>query len=296
MQFGYQKRWEFLKNKFESGQLSHAYLFSGQNAEQIKLLAKEFVKLINCQSYNSDGRQICKTDEKTEVCQNCRMIEKENFPDLLVVKSENSKSSLKDELDKGGIDILQIREINNFLSFKPYYDSFKAVLVENAERMNTRAQSCLLKTLEEPKGKTLIILVSRNPEILLPTIISRCQTVKFFSSAQAEFSEDENKILQNFLGVANLSLAEKFSYAKTARLDNGNFEKILTVARKYFRNTLLAKTGVIENKNGFDDERAGNLTILKIKKILNFIEDISQKSLTYNINPKLSLEILLMEL
>lgn len=285
----YPKQNKFLRDKFESNKLAHAYLLSGQDVNFVKAFAKEFTKLVNC--LNPDVKQ-----NPCNGCYSCAAIEKESFPDLLVVKSENSKSSLRDEIDKGEIDILQIREINDFLSFKPYYGSFKAVLVENAERMNLEAQSCFLKTLEEPKGRTLIILISRSPEILLPTILSRCQTIKFFSSAQTEFSEDENKILQNFLGVANLSLAEKFSYAKTARLDNGNFEKIFTVARKYFRNTLLAKTGVIENRNGFNDERAGNLTVLKIKKILNFIEDVSRKSLTYNTNPKLSLEILLMEI
>ena len=292
----YSKQNEFLKDKFKSGSLAHAYLFSGKDVESINLFANAFVKLINCQSYKSDGRQFCKTDEKTNVCQNCQLIKRESFPDLLVVKSENSKSSIKESEDKGVIDIGQIRVVNSFLGLKPYYGSFKAVLVENAERMNTEAQSCLLKTLEEPKGKTLIILISSNPEVLLPTIASRCQTIKFPSSAKSDFSDDEIVLARQFARLQEACLAEKFSYAKNTQMENGNFEKILSVARKYFRNILLTKIGASENKSNFNGIKIENFSVLKIKKILNIIEDISRKSLVYNINPKLSLEMLLLEL
>lgn len=285
----HQKQWEFLKNKIESNRLAHAYLFSGKDIEAINFFAKNFVKFINC--LTSDVKQ-----GACDKCHNCLLIEKEAFPDLLVVKSENSKSSIKNDEDKGEIDIGQIRDVNKFLGMKPYYGSFKAVLVENAERLNTEAQSCLLKTLEEPKGKTLIILVAANPEVLLPTIRSRCQAVRFSSATQGEFSVDEIGIAREFARVSSLCLAEKFTYAKNMRLDNGNFEKILNATRKYFRNILLEKTGAATTKNNFNGAKTDNFSVLKIKKILDIIEDISHKSLMYNINPRLSLEILLMEI
>jgi DNA polymerase III delta prime subunit len=64
------------------------------------------------------------------------------FPDLMCIKPEEG----------GQIQIAKIREAQNFLSFKSYYGGFKSVIVQDAEKMNQEAQSCFLKTLEEPKG------------------------------------------------------------------------------------------------------------------------------------------------
>src|SRR6266404_2686361 len=103
----YKKQWEFLKSKFEARQLSHAYLFSGQEVAEISQFAKEFIQLV-CPSFET-------------------VIEKESFPDLLVVKSSNSDSSVKNERDMMEIDVKQIREVNNFLSLKSYYGGYKTV-------------------------------------------------------------------------------------------------------------------------------------------------------------------------
>ncbi len=185
----HQKQFEFLKSKFEAGQLGHAYLFCGQGSVDTKSFAKEFVKLIN--------------EKKFDVA-----IEKEQFPDLLMVKSINSKSSVDNEKDMMEIDVVQIRQANNFLSLKSYYGGHKVVIIEEADRMNTEAQNSFLKTLEEPKGQTLIVLLSNRPSTLLQTIFSRCQTITF-SGAQHESKIPEN--LENILGA---ELSEKFKRGK----------------------------------------------------------------------------------
>lgn len=289
MQVDYQKQWKFLKNKFKSNQLSHAYLFSGRDENSIKELVKKIIKLINCPT-SADNQDLCGK------CYSCSAIEKENFPDFLVVKSAYSKNSIKDGEDKGEISIGQIRDINNFLNVKPFYGSFKTVLVENAERMNLEAQSCFLKTLEDPKGKTLIILISSNLEILLPTVISRCQTIKFFPSRQDNFSEEENKIILEFSRIADLSIAEKFAYVKSVQLSDEKFRKILSAARSYFRNILLEKIGVAKTGNFSNRDKIKGFSVVKVQAILGIIEDIYRKHLFYNINQKLSLEALLMEI
>ena len=94
------------------------------------------------------------------------------FPDLKIVYEK--------KVNKTEIDISQIREVQNFLSYKSYNGGFKIVIVDGAQLMNTEAQNCLLKTLEEPKGDTILFLVTSKPDVLLPTIFSRCQTMKFF--------------------------------------------------------------------------------------------------------------------
>ena len=103
MQIKHQKQWEFLRGKFEAEQLAHAYLFSGQDIAGINLFAKEFIKSINSLDILNAKQQ-------------ASLIDNENFPDLMVVKSIYSKSSVDNEKDMMEIDISQIREVNNFLS------------------------------------------------------------------------------------------------------------------------------------------------------------------------------------
>ncbi len=316
---GHQKQWNFLKKKFESGQLAHAYLFSGEEKIGKRTLAKEFVKLINCQSY---GGQAC------GICKNCRDIEKENYLDFLTVNLKN---------DKQEIEISQIREALNFLSYKSYYGSFKVVIIDGAEGMNSEAQSCFLKTLEEPKGKTILILVSLNPEVLLSTIISRCQVIKFYSVDQKEIEnhlvkigakekiahtlasfclrkpgravdlflnpeklEKEQKTLQELVKVINSDLIEKFQYTKKINLENNNLKKVLEILQRYLRYLLFLKTGVVNltPKNYFPEvtDSFKNYSISKIKEILKLSETINKQISLTNASPKLALEILLMEI
>lgn len=248
----YEKQFQFLKSKFEAGQLSHAYVFSGDDGGELKKFAKELVKLIN-------GKSVAGAEAA---------IEREQFPDLFVVKSQNSKSSLKDDEDKQEIDISLIREAQNFLSYKSYYGGYKTVIIENAERMNVPAQNCFLKNLEEPKGDSLIILLSLKPEMLLSTIFSRCQQIKFTGK-----KTKEEALSQELQSILHSDLAEKFKYAKTANLEGGNFENILKALQNHWRKD-----------------------IEKYRSALKLALDLEYKVQVFNINKKLALEILLLEI
>ena len=272
----HKKQWEFLKNKLESNQLSHAYLFSGANGIGKKSFAKEFIKLINCQTAQTD-KKINITCQK---CFSCLAIEKGNFPDFITLSEANKKDEIFG--DGGEIKISQIRDVQSFLSYKSYYGSFKTVIVDDAEKMTQDAQNCFLKSLEEPKGKTLIILISSKPDLLLSTITSRCQTIKFFKPKNlpinSEKVERENKILADLLPVINSTLAEKFKYTKAIDFEKQRLGDILDVLQNYYREILLA-----------------DYSQKKVINILNLIEEINNKYIFTNVNPKLALEILLME-
>ena len=258
MIIGHKKQWEFLKKKFELNQLSHAYLFAGAREIGKKAFAKEFSELIGCK-----------------------------FPDLLIVESINSTSSIKNKKDSLEVDIDQVRDAQKFLSYKSYNGGFKIVVIDNAERMNVEAQSCFLKTLEEPKGKTLLILISSKPDMLLPTIISRCQTIKFFRPkgpegrpvVNSERLKKEQEILKDLLPIIDSSLADKFKYTKAIDFEKNDVGDILGVMQNYFRERLL---------NDVSDKKA--------KEFLELSEEISKNLLFTNANPRLALEILLMEI
>ena len=254
MLIGHKKQWEFLENKFKANQLSHAYLFTGEEGIGKKLFAEEFAELIGCK-----------------------------FPDLKIVEKKD---------DKTEIDVSQIREVQNFLAYKSYNGGLKIVIVNDAHLMNQEAQSCFLKTLEEPKGDTILFLVTSKPDMLLPTIFSRCQTMKFFKPKDLpenkEKSAKEQELLNGLLAVIGLNFAEKFKYVKAIDFDKQNPVEILEVMQKYFRNLLLKKiTGEKTNDK---------YSINDLKKILNLIEDINKKLVFTNASPKLALEILLMEM
>lgn len=277
----HQKQFYFLKKKLETSQLAHSYLFSGPREAGIDVFAKEFIKLINCLYSKSNDRENLSIKEKAcGECQNCKLIEKGSFPDLLMVKPKAEKEE---------IEVAEIRNAQNFLSYKSYYGGYKAVIIDNAERMNQEAQSCFLKTLEEPKGKTIIILISSKPETLLPTILSRCQMIKFFPSKKYEFSPEQKAILQNLLLILGQDLAEKFLFTKNVNLENGSVHKILEVLQRHFRSLLLIKIGVVKGE-------APKYSVEKLEKILRLIEAISHQVETSNSSPKLALEVLLLEL
>ena len=298
MIIGHKKQWEFLEKKFETDQLSHAYLFAGAKEIGKRTFAIELAKLINCQQ---KGKVPC------QKCVNCQMIEKGNFPDLLIIKSANSASSIKNKKDGLEIEIGQIREAQNFLSYKSYYGSYKIVIVDDAERMNVEAQDCFLKNLEEPKGRTLIVLVSSKPDILLPTIASRCQTLKFLRPKDlpenSEKIKKHQEILKDLVPVINSDLSEKFKYAKSIDFEEQDINEILEVTQKYLRYQLLKETGSDDSESTKELDVffaslpvSKNLPVEKIKSALNLIDNINNKLIFTNASPKLALEILLMEL
>ncbi len=88
-------------------------------------------------------------------------------------------------IESGGYDgtlkIEQIREMQSMIAYQPFESRIKIIIIDDAHNMLTPAQNCLLKTLEEPPGEALLILITAQPHMLLPTIRSRCQTVPFHS-------------------------------------------------------------------------------------------------------------------
>ena len=130
---GHQKQLLFLKNCLEQGRMPHSFLFSGPASLGKKLAALEMAAWLKC-----------------------------SFPDLIMVEPK-----------EGETKISQIRDLIWKLSLKPYSAPLKVAIVDKAETMNQEAQNCFLKTLEEPKDKTLLILIADQQGPLLQTIISR---------------------------------------------------------------------------------------------------------------------------
>ncbi len=329
MIIGHQKQRQFLEKTLQLNRLSHAYLFSGLESLGKKTLALEFIKLINCEKRGIK-------EKPCQQCKACRMISKNSFPDLFIVTSPHHNIGGGDKKEQGLIQISQIRELQHFLSFCPYYGHWKSVILDGAEKMTPEAQSCLLKTLEEVKGKALLILISSHPEMLLPTIYSRCQTIKFFPvnrikirdyfvnqgvpEEKAEMLSNisqgkpgkvidfllnpeklkaETKTLKEILDICSSDFASRFQYVKSVSRD-GFPVSVLEVLERYFRYILFLKIGIAEFP-GFGyfpspSDKLKSYPVSKIKKIVKFIETINFLISSTNINSRLALEVLLMEI
>lgn len=156
---GHKKTIKILKQATKTGRLSHAYLFSGLEGIGKRLTAIALSKILLCSSKGS---------EPCGKCSACIQVERGNHPDLIMV------SPLK-----GTIIIESIRNLKQELSRKSFAGGYKICLVDNAEKMSIQAENSLLKTLEEPPPDTIIILITGQPYRLLPTVLSRCQQIKF---------------------------------------------------------------------------------------------------------------------
>ena len=153
MLIGHKKQWQFLKRSAELGRLSHAYLFSGPSKVGKRALAQEWASfLINA-------------DIKSRI-----------HPDFDLVLPQLPEG---EETGKKEIKISQIRDLIWKLSLKPSLAPLKVAILDECHLMNFEAQNSFLKTLEEPKDKTILILISEHPDMLLPTIRSRCEFIKF---------------------------------------------------------------------------------------------------------------------
>jgi len=169
---------ERLQRVVELQRVAPGYLFVGPDGTGKSLAATGFAQLL-----------LRSADEAADNTSLARRIRDRNHPDLLWVEptylhqgdlltpAQAAKAGLKRK-SPPRIRLPQIREIARFLS-RPALEASRAVVViEQAERMAEAAANALLKTLEEP-GRATVILMAPDPQVLLPTLISRCQSIPF---------------------------------------------------------------------------------------------------------------------
>ncbi len=153
-------QWEQLQENARAGRLGHAILLSGPKGVGKHLLADELRKLVLC---GERAVPAC------GVCRSCQVAAAGNHSD---------DHSLCVPDDKKAISVDQVRDLIARLALSPSYANRKFALIAPAEAMTTAAANALLKTLEEPPGDTLLVLISHHASRLPATVISRCQVVQ----------------------------------------------------------------------------------------------------------------------
>jgi DNA polymerase-3 subunit delta' len=160
---GHDEPKRFLRAALHTGRLAHALLFHGENRIGKRLMAKVFAQVVNCEM-----EPALSPPDACGVCRSCHQIDIGSHPDVTFIAATSGKG----ETD-------QAREIESRFIYRPLVGVRKIVLLDNADLLRQEAANALLKTIEEPPGDSLIILVTSRPEALLPTIRSRCQGVRF---------------------------------------------------------------------------------------------------------------------
>jgi len=150
-----------LRKALESQRIASAYLFHGPDGVGKSLAALDFAKALVCEGGGADA---------CGACSSCRRVDSGNHPDVHWYRPVGKMRLVK---------IGTVRELIAQTGLKAFEAKWKVFVIVEADRMNVEAQNAVLKTLEEPPGRSVLILISSNPAGLLPTIVSRCQEICF---------------------------------------------------------------------------------------------------------------------
>ncbi len=210
---------EHFRKAIENNKVSHAYILSGEEGMGRRSLADAFAMTLLCEQ---GGTEPCM------VCHSCKQVLAGTHPDLIYVT--HSKP--------GSIGVDDVREqIGDTIMIRPYSSPYKIYIVEDAEKMTTQAQNALLKTIEEPPSYAVLILITTNEEVFLPTILSRCVTLSL-KPLQDSMIKD---YLKETLGTSEkeAEIATAFARGNLGRAirlaDSGEFkelyQKVMTLLR-----------------------------------------------------------------
>lgn len=158
-----------LKKAMGTDRVSHAYLFSGPEGVGKATTALVFAAALNCTGEDRSDLEPCGK------CPSCILMAAGNHPDVTVISPDGTQTKID-----------QMRELRRQSQFAPTRGKWKVNIIERAESLNEDSASAILKTLEEPQPYVVNILITRNPGVILPTIRSRCQLIRFFPAPVEE--------------------------------------------------------------------------------------------------------------
>jgi hypothetical protein len=159
---------ELLLETARKGELHHAILCHGPSAATLREVALRVAQTLNCLNGTTG-----------DDCTACMRIERRIHPDVHVIEVTGERKM---------IGVEQIREIVAAATLRPYEGRNKVFIIDPANALSISGSNSLLKTLEEPASDTTFILLTRSPDLLLPTIRSRCQTI--FVGGEVETNDE----------------------------------------------------------------------------------------------------------
>lgn len=240
---GQDKAKKILTRSLISGRIAHAYLFRGPDGVGKQLCARVVAARINCTG--SGTRRPCGS------CSSCRKYISGNHPDIVIISPEG-----------GTIKISRVRELCRSLSYPPYESAMRVVIIEDVHTMRIEAANALLKTLEEPPDNNLLILTAEASRGVLPTIVSRCQTIPFYGLS----NEQTKTVLRKFRPGLELPDAELLS-----RLAEGSPGQALLLEEKGIIEIWKEVVNAVQTRTGDSSESISSL--LSLADTLSALKD-----------------------
>ncbi|MEY4386372.1 MAG: hypothetical protein RLY20_1655 [Verrucomicrobiota bacterium] len=219
---------ELLQRSLERGRLAHGYLFSGGELDDLEALARQLAKTLNCERPAKRGEGGVALDCCDE-CLTCRKIDGANHADIHWARPE-SKSRI--------ISVDQMRDMMQQINLKPTEAAWKVSVIVAADRLNSNAANSFLKTLEEPPARSIIVLLTTEPDRVLETILSRCLRLNFGGDGVKRFDAAQLDWLAKF---SELAAVEQKSLLARYRL-HGLLMQQLGALRETIDETLSAKS------------------------------------------------------
>ncbi len=328
---GHRNVLSYLQGNLSAGKSSHAYLFFGPKHVGKNTVAEFFVTSLVCEKLPShQGPTPCYE------CKCCQQAKNRIHPDILWVSRTVDQKTGK---LKKNIGIEQIRDLQNRLSLHSFLNSHKVAVITEAESLSLEAANSLLKMLEEPSPKTVIILIASDLFTIPKTIVSRCQLLRFLPVSTDEiyhhlvslgaetkkartlaalsygrpgiaidyFTNEDNFLdyqekVKNFIALHKSDLIERFkTIEEISRFPDSNLAReVLDVWSKVVRDILLTKKNRSELTNhlNFHNDLEQLVSLYNDKQILAVLGDVAlaKKYLAANVNPRLILENLILNL
>jgi len=268
---------KILSAVLRTGRIATTYLFAGPRGTGKKQAGILFAEVLNCEK------------EGCGACQTCMLIRDGAHPDVKMITALQ---------DKKEIILDQMRNVQAEAYLRSFSGRYKVYIIEDAENMTEEAANSLLKVLEEPPEHTVFILITSRPQMILPTISSRCQKVRFVREA-AELSEEaleKGFSLVPLLGAGKTEMLQGISGITGGR--DGSIQAIEGLLA-WYRDVLFRKEG-LEAVSYKDREKelvefgrrfTPDSLVRIIERILHAREQVAR-----NVNPQLSTEMLMLEL
>ena len=245
---------EFL-NCYKSGKLHHSWLITGIKGIGKATFAWRMAKFLLTQpidSANKNGlfdnsveNQPVEIDENLKKIITARILA-ESEPRLSVIRKSFDE---KRKVFRSSIRVDEVRKLKTFFSLSVSDGGGRVAIIDCADDMNINAANALLKTLEEPPKNTVFLIVSHNPQSLLPTIKSRCRELRLSNLTKSD--------LMSALGQINLTIPENDSaiFSLLGAGSVGNSIRLLEHEGANLYRTLLSLLNQLPNLNGFELEK-----------------------------------------
>ena len=273
-----------LRAALETGRIAHAYAFVGAEGSGRATTALAFAQALLCERQSGCGS-----------CRGCRMVAGGQHPDLHVIEPTPPATNPK---GPRAIRIEAIREIEREASLRPVMAARKLFVIDDADRMTGESPEAFLKTLEEPPDRTVMILVLARTRAVPPTVLSRCQLVRFQRRASAPPAEHAEAL--GLLDQVSASGIERL-LLRGDRLEREKAEAMVDGWWIWCRDLLLVKAGapaaLLTNADRADQlERESERWSLD--GILAAIELCrrARTALQHNVSPRLTVEVIVSQL